>query len=222
VVIYRVLGWPEGIAVWALFLTLIVIADQTAQSRVAAQAALDQITLMKVKERADMVITFGSKEFVHPTLWESQEYPELAVSFAVYIRNVGMTKAKNVAFYGAASVTPDEKFPPMSDAQRVVPFQDTFKADSDEVGVEIFTGKPFPKVEDGDRIRREDAFLHLYGFVAFTDAFGDRQISRFRWLWKSEEFDVEGVTTDDGGWLDIAWVGDRETKEPYYYEHKAN
>lgn len=218
---YQVFAWPEGITTWGILLTLIVIAEQTAQTRVAAQAALDQITLMKVKERADMFIRFGSEEFVHPTLWASQEYPELAVSFVVYVRNVGMTKAKNVAFYGAASVTSNKGFPAMSGAQRVVPFQDLFKADSDEVGVEISTGKPFPTVEDGERVRVETASLHLYGFVAFTDAFGDRHITPFRWLWKSEEFDVDGITADSSGWIDVAWVGDARTKEPYYYEHKA-
>lgn len=35
---YSIFGWPNGAGVWALFLTLVVIADQTAQTRKAAEA----------------------------------------------------------------------------------------------------------------------------------------------------------------------------------------
>jgi len=38
---YRVFGWPEGITTWAILLTLLVIAEQTAQTRRAAFAAED-------------------------------------------------------------------------------------------------------------------------------------------------------------------------------------
>jgi hypothetical protein len=56
---YQVFGWPNGITVWALFLTLMVIADQTKQtakaadaSQVAAAAALKQADHMVNSERA--------------------------------------------------------------------------------------------------------------------------------------------------------------------------
>lgn len=38
---YRVFSWPEGITTWAILLTLLVIADQTAQTRRAADATKD-------------------------------------------------------------------------------------------------------------------------------------------------------------------------------------
>jgi hypothetical protein len=39
VVIYRVFSWPEGVTVWALFLTLITIAEQTRHTARAADTA---------------------------------------------------------------------------------------------------------------------------------------------------------------------------------------
>jgi hypothetical protein len=37
---YRLFSWPEGITAWAIILTLIVIAEQTMQTRNAAESAL--------------------------------------------------------------------------------------------------------------------------------------------------------------------------------------
>jgi hypothetical protein len=37
---YRVFSWPEGITTWAILLTLLGIADQTAQTKKSAEAAL--------------------------------------------------------------------------------------------------------------------------------------------------------------------------------------
>ena len=219
---YRMFGWPEGITTWAILLTLLAIAEQTEATRKSAEAALDQITMMKTKEQADMVVAFRDDTFFHPTLWEVRGLHASTVNFEVLVRNDGMTRAKNVAFYGAVSVTPTKEFPPMSDARRVIPFDDMFKAESEIVSVGIKTGNPFPVVADGARIRSEELFLHLYGFIAFTDAFGDRKISPFRWLWKSEQSSLEGIGGPPSGWLDVAWVGDTKIKEPYYYERKAN
>ncbi len=51
VVIYRVFGWPEGITVWALFLTLITIAEQSNETRKSAEAARDSIRLQEAGMR---------------------------------------------------------------------------------------------------------------------------------------------------------------------------
>jgi hypothetical protein len=40
---YRVFGWPEGITTLAILLTLLAIADQTAQTRKAAEAAKESV-----------------------------------------------------------------------------------------------------------------------------------------------------------------------------------
>jgi hypothetical protein len=38
---YRVFGWPEGITTWAILLTLLALAEQTSQTRIAAEATRD-------------------------------------------------------------------------------------------------------------------------------------------------------------------------------------
>jgi hypothetical protein len=50
---YRVFGWPEGITTWAILLTLLVIADQTAQTRRAADATRDSVEA--AKRQADLM-----------------------------------------------------------------------------------------------------------------------------------------------------------------------
>ncbi|WP_263377303.1 hypothetical protein [Granulicella paludicola] len=42
---YLLVGWPEGVTVWALLLTLLAIAEQTSETRTAAQAALRQVNI---------------------------------------------------------------------------------------------------------------------------------------------------------------------------------
>lgn len=43
---YKVFGWPEGITVWALFLTLMVIGEQTRETAKAATATENTVKLM--------------------------------------------------------------------------------------------------------------------------------------------------------------------------------
>jgi len=44
---YRLFSWPEGIGVWGLFLTLIVIAEQTRETRKAAEATQIQAEISR-------------------------------------------------------------------------------------------------------------------------------------------------------------------------------
>jgi len=44
---YIFFGWPNGITIWALFLTMIVIAEQTIETRKAAKATEDSVGTMK-------------------------------------------------------------------------------------------------------------------------------------------------------------------------------
>ncbi len=46
-VLYRVFSFPEGITVWALFLTMLVIAEQTLETRLAAKASLEQVFMAR-------------------------------------------------------------------------------------------------------------------------------------------------------------------------------
>ena len=64
-VAYQVFGWPNGITVWALFFTLLALADQTAQTKKAANAAKDganaalkQADHMVASERAWILLSW--------------------------------------------------------------------------------------------------------------------------------------------------------------------
>jgi len=60
--LYHVFGWPEGITVWAILLTLFAIAEQTSQTRRAAEATLLNIQAFINSERPWIQIDFVEKE----------------------------------------------------------------------------------------------------------------------------------------------------------------
>jgi hypothetical protein len=49
---FQVFGWPNGITVWALFLTLMALAEQTGQTRKAAEATQDSAKATEDAARA--------------------------------------------------------------------------------------------------------------------------------------------------------------------------
>jgi hypothetical protein len=55
--LYSVFRWPDGTAVLALLLTLLVIAEQTNETRKSATAALRQVDYMAASERAHVIDT---------------------------------------------------------------------------------------------------------------------------------------------------------------------
>jgi hypothetical protein len=59
---YRLFGWPEGITAWAILLTLLAIAEQTVETRNAAQAARDSIRLQES----------AMEQWIEVTNWRSQ------------------------------------------------------------------------------------------------------------------------------------------------------
>jgi hypothetical protein len=76
--------WPEGATVWALFLTLLVIAWQSVETRDAARAGLLNAQAVINAERAWVVMIIERDE----------EFPRL---FRVKAKNCGSTPAKIVA-----------------------------------------------------------------------------------------------------------------------------
>jgi hypothetical protein len=59
---YVFFGWPNGITIWALFLTMIVIAEQTIETRKSADATLRNSDAFINAERPWIKIEFGQKE----------------------------------------------------------------------------------------------------------------------------------------------------------------
>jgi len=108
---YQIFGWPSGITVWALFLTLMVIADQTRHTARAAKATEDaarasqkQIDHLLTSERAWLTITAVNKRdcvirrgALPPFRWR--------------VKNVGKTPAKIIETQAACQLTDSYKFP---------------------------------------------------------------------------------------------------------------
>lgn len=82
---YVLVAWPEGITVWAIIFTLIVIAKQTSETRKAAEAALLNAQTVINAERAWIAIRVESPG------------PN---SFQFKAVNVGNTPAKIISIHG--------------------------------------------------------------------------------------------------------------------------
>jgi hypothetical protein len=108
---YRLFGWPEGITTWAILLTLLALAEQTSQTRRAADAAAEsanaaygsvtfaeaQLDLMREKERARLEVNVE-----HTDLEVEVDGKDISHLIAtVSIRNIGESKA----FIGRTSAT---------------------------------------------------------------------------------------------------------------------
>jgi hypothetical protein len=97
---YRLFSWPEGITAWAIILTLIAIAEQTAQTRVAAEAALLNAKAVINAERPWIMVSVKSP-------------PGPMGGFTVYARNKGRTPAMvTEARIGCVAVKNVSELPP--------------------------------------------------------------------------------------------------------------
>jgi hypothetical protein len=200
---WSLVSWPEGITTWAVLLTLGAITWQAWETRKAAVAALDNITMLKTKERARLAVAIEMEDFVEPNKWPIKDLFDLEVTFRISVENQGLTKAFEVAVFGAVMVT-EQMFPPqlaeaevyfISDIPRVMPQESTRYAG------EIRNTKSFPKLDDAENISNGKAYMHLFGYVLYTDVFGERHKQPFRWLWVPHEEEMEGQLEDFGMWL---------------------
>jgi hypothetical protein len=169
VVIYRVFGWPEGVTVWALFLTLITIAEQTSQTRKAADAAKEsaKAALLNAEvlinsERAWLLATLGP-------FMESED------TQAIVAKNCGRTPAKvirysriNVRIVDHESDLPRspiyEEFDPLTDPLILLP--EGFREFS------TFSEKTIRDACDPDTflsIQRNKKQAFIYGKVIYQD-----------------------------------------------------
>jgi len=93
---HRMFGWPEGITVWAILLTLFAIAEQTSATKDATNAAYGSLTfaeaqfeLMKEKDRAKLDLNVARDDLEVGV--EGEHLLHLISTLS--IRNVGESKA---------------------------------------------------------------------------------------------------------------------------------
>lgn len=181
---YRVFGWPEGITTWAILLTLLVIADQTAQTKRAAiatedaaKAAMDSVEVIKRKEKARVKVRIGKLEVVKVETTNDSYFAVVKVE----LFNFGETKAFIANSCGDFSIT-------RSDKPHATKFPEPLTSEPVIHATENPLEKKFPFFCDtGHDIIRSlntgELFAHLYGMVSYTDVFEAPRVIRFRYLW---------------------------------------
>ena len=97
-------AWPDGVTVWALLLTLFVIAWQSAETRDAAQGALLNAQAVIDAERAWMIPEITQppdyKAIIHP----SEKDDECEIRITLTVKNYGKTPAiATKALFGFSS-----------------------------------------------------------------------------------------------------------------------
>jgi hypothetical protein len=193
---YYIFGWPNGVTVWALFLTLIVIADQTAQTKKAAEAARDSV--IEAKNSLSLSRDTAQRQLRAYVCVESAflKFPERNITEPrVYFKNSGQTPAYNVRGWihtWFAEYPPQEVFPvPPHDfvmAKTILGpgTKTTFVAARKSVEPQLaeFLGTP-------------QLTLYVYGEVHYNDAFGIDRTTKYRLIHGGPE-GIRKITGKDG------------------------
>lgn len=194
---YRFVRWPEGIGAWFVLLTLFAIADQSYQTKRAADAANIAAKFakeMQKKERAnfsiDRVIPPEEREYQWPGTNREPGSPKITIT------NQGPTYAFEVSCQCAYFASRERV---LSRVPRLYSesIPTTFKSGEQHT---IEWEMPIPLTTDapGDSdapIRDEQAFLHVYVTVSYRDVFGKLPDAVLHLLWK---IDIETIETGVG------------------------
>lgn len=183
---YRLFGWPEGVGAWAILLTLLAIAEQTHQTRRAADAgaesadaayggvtaALAQLDLMKAKERARLDIKAATFEIENPEeMWSLQA--------TIDLRNIGSSRAYVGKSAGTMYVTTSSEDPSaaLEDSFLTLNLPDKFLDPSvSSVSVPFWFWSSIPDEQDplppnletfAAEVNAGNRFIHLCGFVEY-------------------------------------------------------
>ncbi len=181
---YQVFGWPNGITVWALFLTLMAVADQTRHTARAAKGTEDSVAVNR--ETAKRQLRAYIEVVIGDAMWQERDKGYRFGAFPI-LKNSGQTPAYKLRFIAKAAVLPTD-----------LPKEYLLSEAGDEAG-ETMVGINQPvimhaKVEDfihdddvqfvknGDR----DKSLYTWGVIWYQDCFGDSHQTRFchrlKWL----------------------------------------
>jgi hypothetical protein len=189
---YQVIGWPIGITVWALFFTLMAIADQTRHTARAAKSTEDSVTISR--ETAKRQLRAYIEVIVGDAMWQEREKGYRFGALPI-VRNSGQTPAYKLRFVAKAAILPLD-----------LP-KDYFLSEvGDEVGETILgINQPMTmhakvddfvhdgdvqSIKDGDR----EKCLYAWGVVRYVDCFGDAHFTRFchRLIWLPDGGKVYG------------------------------
>lgn len=159
--------WPEGTTVWAILLTLFAIAEQTGQTRVAAEAARDSTNALISSERAWILASI-----TRPV------QPHTFFRYELKFTNYGPTPAKLQSFswetkmaYPIGELPANPNYGTMNEIQRLLAPGDTWT-----VGV-VF---PTEDIDAADELLRfRNAFAICIGYVKYGGIFEGIRTTKF-------------------------------------------
>jgi hypothetical protein len=199
---YQVFGWPNGVTVWALFLTLLTIADQTRHTARAAQAseaaiavALKQAEHTVNSERAWVMAELrfehggGLSTGSHGEGWPEQSMATVIVS----IKNAGSTPAWVY-----------EQFVHLEESPRILtslekyespnfPFIGEGKTSNVNYQIHPLTPGDDPigwrawVFDDGVPTPENGLHVYIYGVVRYRDAFDTKRETYFGYSVKGDK-----------------------------------
>jgi hypothetical protein len=204
---HKLVTWPEGIATWALILTLGAIVCQSIETRKAVKAANAQIRMMKDKERARIVVDGPPSKL---NLDDGPEWTEgMNVVYSgtkITIENLGGTNAFNVTARAEIIGTPS-RGALGSDEVSVLNLPTVLKPNAGPLTEDVIT--LLKGVDHIAAVKNKSEILHLAGTITYNDIFGDGHQTTFRYLWSvMDDINIGGQGFDASRW-EITAEGNR-------------
>lgn len=174
---YGFFRWPNATTTWAIIFTLIALAEQTQQTRKAAEASLEQTQHMITSERAWIIV---SSRF--PDGLSSSE-KRADTRFRWEFKNVGKSPARLIEFNGVArrAKRNNISFPEPAPFPR--PFQslnNLLLVPTDSWGATWKIEENALSADEIDSLKYwKETTLVTYGYVKYLDVFGKEHITRF-------------------------------------------
>jgi hypothetical protein len=204
---HKLITWPEGVATWALILTLGAIVWQAVEVRRSVNVAIG--TLNHTREsserqlRAYVLTELGNIVNVATPLRNSGSYtptearvthPDWGPVAGMHIKNTGQTPAFKVVHWGNILF---REFPLKSDLPG--PDENLTKSAS-AIGPGIINTKRLVLAkalteEEISQLRNSTGAIYVYGFISYEDAFGKKHLTRYR-LFHNQGSGAVGISTD--------------------------
>lgn len=193
---YKLLAWPEGITVWVILLTLIVISWQSWETAKAAQAAQlsvgaverqsvlmkrqadlmeDQNKATRDRERARIMVSVSRLEKLHIGI-------EPGNQIIIHVENVGPTQAQNVRGEAEVEVAVDgfDSLESMDAGDQDLVIPNVMRPNQLPTETWVFFFIPDEWSEEIGIVNPRIT-ITLHGSVRYEDIFGDRHATPFRY-----------------------------------------
>ena len=212
--------WPDGATVWALLLTLMVIAWQSTETRDAAKATAKGAEAQMNADRA-WVLIHGIR---NPPTLEQCLHNATVPGIAYEVKICGNTPARIVRERYRCHIVPviPGTNPPQPQLALVPEFKtensfwgvdDVVRAPGDRYGVSVSADSGLLTEEQCTDLREEKSILCAYGCIEYRDAFGRDGITSFYHVYKVAS---GGVTSSPDGTRLTPDSGFRTENRPGY------